>query len=437
MSGPDPPEWHLPLYYRRGAPHRLGGVHVFHDFDWLSRFSDNRTQFRNGQSLAVLAIQECPAGKGPALLLTQDPEAVESSIESDSLYALVVRIDDYRQHQLADAATSYYARRSEARVTSLAGLRHLPKVPEVFRPFLDEHLTVDHISEWLEDEPSRLQNLSQLVSLGSDPEAVVVFDDETKARAIADLVAQGHSQEFWAALTEEDPDLATKLAAARIELDRRTAIEEFRASITTHSSDESFWQSFFKRYPWTLQLAFAIPVFKLGDETYLGGKMAVGPQGRGGVATDFLFSDESSKSFAVVELKTPDTPLVGSVYRGTRGSDLDQEVYSASAELSGAIVQTRNQIAVALDDFDVVLRPTFDDMRRVHASGVLIIGLVDDLSDRQLASFNLIRRGLHDLTVITFDELLGRLDILFNARESQSQREGLEGDARPSGCIER
>lgn len=135
--------------------------------------------------------------------------------------------------------------------------------------------------------------------------------------------------------------------------------------------------------------------------------------GQGGVATDFLFSDESTKSFAVVELKTPHTPLTGQIYRGIRGSNNDQEVYSASSELSGAIVQTRNQIAVALDDFDAVLGRTFDDMRRVHASGVLVIGLAEGLSDRQLASFNLFRRGLYDLTVITFDELLGRLEILF------------------------
>jgi len=55
MGGPDPPEWHLPLRYRRGAPSRLGGVHVFYDFVWSSRFPDNRTQFKNGQSLAILA----------------------------------------------------------------------------------------------------------------------------------------------------------------------------------------------------------------------------------------------------------------------------------------------------------------------------------------------------------------------------------------------
>ena len=40
---------------------------------------------------------------------------------------------------------------------------------------------------------------------------------------------------------------------------------------------------------------------------YLGGKRATGRQGKGGVATDFLFSDDSTKSFAIVEIKTPET----------------------------------------------------------------------------------------------------------------------------------
>jgi len=256
MRGPDPPVWHRDLLYRRGAPFRLGGVHVFHDFTWLSRFRDNRTQFKNGQSLAVLAIEECPEGKEPALLLTQDPDANESTIESDSLYALVVRIDDYVQHQSADAAISYFAQRSEARITSLAQLRDVPKLPKLFGAFLDQHLTVDHVSDWVESEPSRAQSLLQMVSMHGDAAAAVIFDDETKAKVIRELVTQGHSEEFWDSLTEEDPGLATKLAAATIELDRRKAIEEYRAAIEASPSDESFWESFFKGYPWALQLAF-------------------------------------------------------------------------------------------------------------------------------------------------------------------------------------
>ena len=45
---------------------------------------------------------------------------------------------------------------------------------------------------------------------------------------------------------------------------------------------------------------------KVRGETYVGGKSCVGRNGQGGVATDFLFRDESTQSFAVVDIKTPD-----------------------------------------------------------------------------------------------------------------------------------
>jgi hypothetical protein len=163
-----------------------------------------------------------------------------------------------------------------------------------------------------------------------------------------------------------------------------------------------------------LQSAFSAAVFMLGGETYVGGKAALGRQGRGGVATDFLFADESTKSFAVVEIKTPNTNLVGKLHRGEGGGH-DQDVYSMHADLSGGVVQTRNQIAVAIDHFESVLGKTFKEIEsRVHAKGVLVIGTSAGLDDRERESFNHFRHGLYSLTVITFDELLRRLEVLFD-----------------------
>jgi hypothetical protein len=100
-------------------------------------------------------------------------------------------------------------------------------------------------------------------------------------------------------------------------------VRQFALDMNTYSDDEDHWQTYFSKHAWMLQAAFSAAVFKLGDETYGGGKTAKGRNGQGGVATDFLFSDESTKSFAVVEVKTPKTALVGSLYRGESGSDTE------------------------------------------------------------------------------------------------------------------
>jgi hypothetical protein len=215
-------------------------------------------------------------------------------------------------------------------------------------------------------------------------------------------------------------DLASRLAAAKIQFDRREVIKEFEAALATHEDNERYWQEFFERHPWILQSAFSVAVFMLSGDTYLGGKMPVGRQGKGGVATDFLFADDTTKSFAVVEIKTPAAHLVGPRYRGEDDAGYDNEVYAMHAELSGGIVQTRNQITVAIENFQAVLGEHYrDKINRVHPMGVLVIGSTSTLSKRQKDSFNQFRHTLHSLTVITFDELLNRLKLLLDVREDR------------------
>jgi hypothetical protein len=247
------------------------------------------------------------------------------------------------------------------------------------------------------------------------PEDILIVNDRNKAQAIQGLLDQGYSEEYWEALSRSNPDLASQLAAAKIHFDRQQAIRTFQLSLTAHRTNEGYWQQFFQDHPWVLQSAFSSPVFMLRGETYLGGKMPVGRQGKGGVATDFLFADDSTKSFAVVEIKTPGTHLVGPQHRGEGEEGYDNEVYAMHTDLTGAIVQARNQIAVAVEDFQSVLGDRYlGKLNRVHPKGVLVIGSASTLNPKQKESFNHFRHGLHSLSVITFDELYNRLKLLFS-----------------------
>ena len=252
----------------------------------------------------------------------------------------------------------------------------------------------------------------------AEKDQVVVVNDQNKAATIQALLDQQLTEEFWEALSATDPDLALRLAAGRIQYDREQTIAEFERALIGYADDEGHWQTFFELNPWILQTAFSSAVYYLGGEVYVGGKRPVGRQGTGGVATDFLFADDSTKSFAVVEIKTPDTKLIGPLYRGNAGSDYDNETYSMHSDLTGGIVQTRNQMSVAINNFESVLGPGYGHkLHRVHPKGVLIVGKISGLSERQLISFNHFRHGLYSLTVIAYDELLMRLKVLFGSSE--------------------
>ncbi len=278
----------------------------------------------------------------------------------------------------------------------------------------------------------RLSQLYALQQRGVEPgdrhyvvgeeDEVVIINDSNKAGIIRTLVEQGLSEEVWDALASTDPDLASRLAAGRIQQTREAAIREFRSALVDEAGNEQFWQVFFERNNWILQAVFPSTMFLLGSEVYVGGKTASGRQGIGGVATDFLLSDDSTKSFAVVEIKTPDAKLVGSQYRGTTEGGTN-EVFSMHQELTGGVVQTQNQISVAVDQFEAVLGRTFEHgLNRLHPSGVLISGDYSALSESERESFNQFRHGLHNLTIVGYDELLKQLEALYGVAPLERDR---------------
>jgi Domain of unknown function (DUF4263) len=261
-----------------------------------------------------------------------------------------------------------------------------------------------------------------------EEDEVVIVTDHNKAAVIKALLERGLSEEFWAALNDADPDLASKLAAGTLQSEREQALNVFRLALTESPGDEAVWQQFFEEEHWILQLAFSSLVYYLGGEVYLGGKRATGRQGKGGVATDFLFSDDSTKSFAIVEIKTPETELVHTLYRGQSGSGLHNETYSIHPDLTGGVVQTHNQISVAIEEFQSVLGASFEKLNRVHPAGILIAGTAEGLTPRELDSLNHFRHGLNGLTVITYDELLKRLESMLAAPDQAAAASPGKGD---------
>lgn len=211
---------------------------------------------------------------------------------------------------------------------------------------------------------------------------------------------------------ENFENLGLAVGRARLE----GAIEELEQNLD--NADESYWQTFFENRPWILQQVFAHPVIYLNGETYLGGKNSRGRQGSGGSATDFLFMNGSSGSFAVVEIKTPACPLIGTCYRGTEGSGDKNEIYRIHGDLTGGVVQMENQVHVAVQYFKTQLGEDFPETNHLNPAGVLVAGKYSSLSETEKRSFDLFRKSLGKNCVFTFDEVLAKLKLLKTVYES-------------------
>jgi hypothetical protein len=140
----------------------------------------------------------------------------------------------------------------------------------------------------------------------------------------------------------------------------------------------------------------------------IGGQVSVGGRkfsGSGDKISDFAVKAAASGNLALIEIKVPETPLLETrAYR----SDL----YAPAREISGAVNQVLDQ-RYQLQKSITVLKDTSGiwEVESYAVQGLVIAGRTPT-GRAQLKSFELFRNGLKSVMVITFDELLSKLEQL-------------------------
>lgn len=164
-------------------------------------------------------------------------------------------------------------------------------------------------------------------------------------------------------------------------------------------SKEDFWQSFFEANPHVLSLAFPSAVFRMGSKFYVGGKTKANS---GGNLADFAFGETSTQNILLVEIKTPETKLLGRQYR--------EGVFAPSSDLSGSIAQVLSQADNLQKDFFSVCRDHVGAFAYNPRSLILIGDVENELKSRDhIRSFELYRGSLSRITILTYDELYLKL----------------------------
>ncbi|MNV54135.1 hypothetical protein D3C71_1463090 [compost metagenome] len=114
---------------------------------------------------------------------------------------------------------------------------------------------------------------------------------------------------------------------------------------------------------------------------------------------------KASGNLALIEIKHPQHDLLGKAYRKT---------YVPSYELGGSVAQVISQRSVLQKNI-LGLSEDLDDRVHAHAvAAIVIIGRTPSKIDEQRA-FEQYRNSLKDVLVITFDEMLGRLEGIHKA----------------------
>lgn len=165
---------------------------------------------------------------------------------------------------------------------------------------------------------------------------------------------------------------------------------------------EAFWQKFFLANPFVLRLAFGLPVILFRDQVAVGGTKF---DGSGGKIADFVMKAGLYGNLAIIEIKTPQTDLVEArAYR--------DEVHAPTRHLSGAVTQVADQRYKL--QMDIKQKKVDSRQFDVFTYGItcVVIAGRDPGDEAKRKSFEVFRSSLKDVTVITFDELLVKLQSL-------------------------
>jgi hypothetical protein len=139
------------------------------------------------------------------------------------------------------------------------------------------------------------------------------------------------------------------------------------------------------------------------DEAYVGGKTM---DNKNGKFSDFLVKNSLSDNVSFLEIKTHKTRLLDkSAYRG-------DDVYSVTKDLSGCINQVLNQRDNFQKEFYVARGKSKENFETFNSKCVVLIGSINDLTEKQIYSFELFRSNSRDVEIITFDELQRKIESL-------------------------
>jgi len=179
-----------------------------------------------------------------------------------------------------------------------------------------------------------------------------------------------------------------------------------------NNSSEAFWQKTLEDNSVVLAQLFYTPVTILRSQAYVGGK---GIGNTGGNIIDFLCSNKLTRNTALVEIKTPTTHILTSIYR--------TGVYDVSRELSGSLAQLRASKDSLTKNYYNLVRSSDSYFEVFDPHCIVILGNIQneiaDNNDKK-QSFELYRSSNKDVQIVTYDELFERIKILVELLEGKN-----------------
>lgn len=224
------------------------------------------------------------------------------------------------------------------------------------------------------------------------------------------LASHNNSQKVLEALPKLDlADLAGINSLAGIGM-LRQVLAVWQAN--KKNPEEGFWQATLRQYSFVLSQVFSTPVVVFGTKAYVGGKSL---EGTGGKEPDFLLKNEVTSHVLIIEIKTPQTPLLRKTpYR-------PPDVFAVSGDVCGGVGQIGRYKDEFLQNYPALHLKSPEKFCLADPRCLVIVGNTEELDSAPMKdSFEYFRRGQRGTEIITFDELFRKVEVLLGLLEGTS-----------------
>lgn len=190
-------------------------------------------------------------------------------------------------------------------------------------------------------------------------------------------------------------------------------IDDYKTKLS-ENNDEECWQKFFTENNMILSFLTPIPIVFKAEQAYVGGKTMENTHAK---IVDFIYKNKFTNNSCVIEIKTPDTRLFKT------GQYRREHIYNMSDDLIGGINQLIDYKESFTKEYTNLIANNGPnrDFECWNVKAILIIGNTkefteneDNENDDKLRQFELFRNSINDIIVITFDELLEKLESILN-----------------------
>jgi len=339
-------------------------------------------------------------------ILVNNPNDTSASVRGEFFYQRKGAKDqweDIKEHHLSKMKSGegvHIALRSAEVLRLFTGLNQLYEIhkvegiPRGESRFVRASPAIDLLAELNEKELATL--ISGKAELGLD----------VVSRLLQWAVKVDGFSEVLGRLETTNADTLRKLNYAVGLTALKETVERCRSMLT--NSDEEEWQTFFTENVFFLEPLFPFPIILIKGKAYVGGKTLMN---RGGNIADFLVQNELTRNAALIEIKTPVTKLLGKPYRAG--------IYNVSEELSGAVLQVLNYKDSLSRELDKLTSDLAGEVDACDPPCFVIIGnSKSELNDKvKRKSFELFRRQVSGVQILTYDELLGRTERIIGLME--------------------